>query len=52
LNFLTVAKRHHGVGALFVDLLVLIPEERRVVAGMDENRRRGCQNNDAGVVFR
>ena len=52
LNFLAIAKRHHGVGALLVDLLVPILEKRRVVAGMDKNRRRGCQNNDAGVVFR
>jgi len=52
LNLLAIAKRHHGMSALFVDLLVPIPEKRRVVTGMDEDRRRGCQNNDAGVVFR
>lgn len=52
LNFLTIAKRHHGVGALLVDLLIPVPGKRRMDTGMDEDRRRGCQNNDAGVVFR
>lgn len=52
LNLLAIAKRHHGMSALFVDLLVPIREKRSGITGMDEDRRCGCQNNDACVVFR
>lgn len=52
LNPLAIAKRNHGVGALFVVLLAPIRGKRRVVTGMDEDSRRGRQDDNAGVVLR
>lgn len=52
LNPLAIAKRNHGVGALFVDLIAPIPGKRRVATRMDEDSRRGRQDDNAGVVLR
>jgi hypothetical protein len=40
------------MGALFIDLPARPFEPIALIAGMNEDRRRGGQNDDAGVILR
>ncbi len=52
LNLLAIAERVHGMDALLVDLLAPGAQQSWLVIAMDEDRRRGRQDDDAGVLFR
>jgi hypothetical protein len=52
LQFVAVSERNHSMGALFIDCLVCPFKPIGLVAGLNENRRRGGQDDDAGVILR
>lgn len=52
LHLRAIAERNHGMGALSIDLLARAFEPIGLIAGMNEDGRRGGQDDDVGVILR